>query len=120
MRLLCIPAILTCCCLGQDAPAAPKPQRVKPPPKPGVSTPGVKRDIALLKPLAVFETGGTPDWQVVTDDAVWVANGPLSTVHRLDVKTNQIAANIVVGKKPCSGLAAGFGSVWSPSCGDKT
>ncbi len=25
-----------------------------------------------------------------------------------------------VGKKPCSGLTAAFGSIWVPSCGDKT
>jgi virginiamycin B lyase len=92
----------------------------KGPPRPGVSTPGVKREIAGVKPLAVFETGGTPDWQVLTDDAVWVANGPLDSIFRLDVKTNKIAATVAVGKRPCSGLTAGFGSIWVPSCGDKT
>ena len=92
----------------------------KRPPPPGVSTPGVKREMSTLTPLAVFTTGGTPDWQVLTDDAVWVSNGPTNTVHRLDVKTNLVAANIEVGKRPCSGLAAGFGSIWVPNCGDKT
>ena len=57
---------------------------------------------------------------MVTDDSVWVANGPKNLVHRLDVKTNKIAANITVGQKPCSGLTSGFGSVWAPNCGDKT
>lgn len=90
------------------------------PPKPGVSTPGVKREMRTITPVAEFVTGGTPDWQVLTADAVWVSNGPTSTVHRLDIKTNMIAANVTVGKKPCSGLAAGFGSVWVPNCGDKT
>jgi len=89
-------------------------------PPPGVSTPGVKRPMSGITPTAVFDTGGTPDWQVLTDDAVWVANGPKDTIHRLDVKTNQIAATVTVGKRPCSGLTAGFGSVWVPSCGDKT
>jgi YVTN family beta-propeller protein len=51
---------------------------------------------------------------------LWVANGPLNSVHRLDPKTNQIAATVTVGKRPCSGLTEGFGSIWSPSCGDKT
>jgi virginiamycin B lyase len=92
----------------------------KPPPPPGVSTPGVKRALSTITPVAVFDAGsGTPDWQVLTEDAVWVANGPRNAIHRLDVKTNKIAATITVGKKPCSGLAAGFGSIWSPSCGDK-
>ena len=73
-----------------------------------------------ITPLAVFPAEGTPDWQVLTDDAVWVTNGPKNTVHRLDVKTNTVAAVIPVGKRPCSGLAAGFGSVWVPNCVDKT
>ena len=106
-----------------DAPQAPveakKKGGQKGPPRPGVSTPGVKRELSGIKPLAVFDTGGTPDWQVLTDDAVWVANGPLNAIHRLDVKSNQLAATVQVGKRPCSGLAAGFGSIWVPLCGDK-
>ena len=94
--------------------------QTKAPPKLGVSIPGVKRELSSIKPSAVFLVGGTPDWQVVTDDAVWVSNAPLNLVHRLDINTNQIAANIDAGKKPCSGLAAGFGSIWVPNCGDKT
>ena len=65
--------------------------------------------MAAIKPDAVFAVEGAPDWQVLTDDAVWVTSAPKNTVHRLDVKTNQVAAVITVGKKPCSGLAAGFG-----------
>jgi len=106
---------------GADGqPSVQKKKGGKRPPPPGVSTPGVKRELAALTPVAVFTTGGTPDWQVLTDDAVWVSNGPTNTVHRLDVKTNQVAASIEVGKRPCSGLTAGFGSVWVPNCGDKT
>jgi YVTN family beta-propeller protein len=85
-----------------------------------VSTPGVKREMAAIKPDAVFPIEGTPDWQVVTDDGIWVSNGPKNSVHRLDAKTNTVAAAVTVGKRPCSGLAAGFGSVWVPNCGDKT
>src|SRR5262249_31907463 len=70
--------------------------------------------------LAVFPLPGTPDWQVVTEDGIWVSNGPKNTVHRLDAKTNQVAATIEVGKRPCSGLTAAFGSVWVPNCTDKT
>ena len=110
--------LLSAVLLAQETAAPPK--RPRPAPKPGVSTAGVKRELATIKPLAVFPTGGAPDWQVVTDDAVWVSNSPLNLVHRLDITTNQIAANIDVGKKPCSGLAAGFGSIWVPNCGDKT
>jgi len=101
------------------APDAPK-KRPARPPKPGVATPGVRREMSAIQPVAVFAVEGTPDWQVITDDAVWVTNGPKGTVHRLDPKTNTVVAVVAVGKKPCSGLAAGFGSVWVPNCGDKT
>ncbi len=90
------------------------------PQKPGVPTPGVRRDMSAIQPIAVFPIEGTPDWQVITPEAVWVTNAPRSTVHRLDPKTNTVLAIIPVGKRPCSGLAAGFGSIWVPNCGDKT
>jgi YVTN family beta-propeller protein len=106
---------------AQGAPPAPKKGGGgRRPGPPGVSTPGVKRDMSALTPDAVFPTEGTPDWQVLTDDAVWVSNRPLNTVHRLDPKTNRILATVPVGKSPCSGLAAGFGSIWVPNCGDRT
>jgi virginiamycin B lyase len=100
--------------------APPQQKRLPRPPKPGVSTPGVKREMAAIKPDAVFPVEGAPDWQVLTDDAVWVTSSPKNAVYRLDVNTNKVVAVITVGKKPCSGLAAGFGSVWVPNCGDKT
>jgi virginiamycin B lyase len=101
------------------APAVKKGPGKRPSP-PGVSTPGVKREMSTITPDAVFPVEGTPDWQVLTDDAVWVTNGPKNTVHRLDPKTNQVLAAVEVGRRPCSGLAAGFGTVWVPNCGDKT
>lgn len=90
------------------------------PPRPGVKRFGVQREMSVITPDAVFPIEGTPDWQVVTPDAVWVSNGPKNTIHRLDPKTNQVVAAVEVGKKPCSGLAAGFGSIWVPNCGDQT
>ena len=101
------------------APDAQKKQRAKRPPRPGVSTPGVRREMSAIMPDAVFPTGGSPDWQVATEDAEWVSSASQNAVHRLDAKTNAIAATIPVGKRPCSGLTAGFGSVWVPNCGDK-
>jgi virginiamycin B lyase len=97
-----------------------KKQKAKRPPRPGVSTPGVRREMSAIKPDAVFVAEGSPDWQVSTEDAQWVTNGPKNTVHRMDPKTNTVTAVITVGKRPCSGLAAGFGSVWVPNCMDKT
>ncbi len=92
------------------------------PPKPGVSTPGVKIPIARLEPEAVFAVPGSPDWLAIdpTEHAAWVSNAPKDSVSRLDAKTNTVAATMTVGKKPCSGLAAGFGSLWVPNCGDQT
>src|SRR5689334_11146624 len=106
---------------AQETPAAPAAGKRPPrPPKPGVSTPGVRREMSAIRPIAVFPVEGSPDWQVITDDAVWVTSSPKNTVSRLDPKTNTVAAVITVGRKPCSGLAAGFGSVWVPNCGDRT
>jgi YVTN family beta-propeller protein len=95
----------------------------KPPPRPpgpGVDTPGVKIPAERLEPEAVFETGGSPDWlmPVEADGSVWLSDNPNGRVLRLDAKTNTIAATIAVGKNPSSGLAAGFGSLWVPICGE--
>lgn len=86
--------------------------------RPGVTTPGVKIPMTKLKPEAVFSLPGVPDWLAI-DAHVWVSNSPKNTVHRLDPKTNTVAATIEAGAHPCSGLAAGFGSLWVPLCGDK-
>jgi virginiamycin B lyase len=114
-------AVSTGLLCAQDTPL-PAATKKRPPsaPKPGVAAPGVKREMSAIQPLAVFSVEGAPDWQVITDDAVWVTNGPKGTVHRLDPKTNRVVAAISVGKRPCSGLAAGFGSIWVPNCGDQT
>jgi virginiamycin B lyase len=111
-------------CLLWTAPASIAFRRQPAPParKPGVSTPGVKVAIGRLVPDAIFSVPGTPDWLALDPDenAVWVSNAPRDSVSRLDAKTNTVAATITVGRKPCSGLAVGFGSVWVPNCGDQT
>jgi len=88
-------------------------------PKPGVKTPGVRIPITALKPDQIFEVPGSPDW-ILVEDSVWVSNKPKNSVTRIDPKTNKVAGVINVGSKPCSGLAAGFGSLWVPNCGDQT
>jgi YVTN family beta-propeller protein len=115
MRILKSALLTVAVLLAQDSPK--KAQR---PPKPGVATPGVRREISAITPIAVFPVEGSPDWQALTADAVWITSAAKNTVSRLDVKTNKVAATIAVGKNPCSGLAAGFGSIWVPNCGDKT
>jgi len=69
-----------------------------------------------LKPTATIELGGKPDWTVVTDDAVWVSNSELHAIQRIDPKANKVVAKVDLAGEPCSGLAFGFGSVWSPIC----
>lgn len=94
-------------------------QEAGPTKKTGVTSPDVRIPIEKLKPDAVFEVGGSPDWLAV-DEHVWVSNAPKNSVMRLDPKSNSVAATIEVGKEPGAGLAAGFGSLWVPNCGDST
>src|SRR5580693_2851554 len=89
------------------------------PPRPGVSTPGVKRSMTDVHLQASFAVEGQPDWMVVTDDAVWVTSSNVNHVVRLDAATNR-ATLVVTIDKPCSGLAVGFGAIWVPSCGAHT
>ena len=86
------------------------------PPRPGVTTPGVRRSMADVPRLTTFAVEGHPDWMVVTEDAVWVTSSSVNHVVRLDATTN-LPGTIVTIKEPCSGLAYGFGSLWVPSCG---
>jgi virginiamycin B lyase len=88
-------------------------------PRPGVKAPGVRIAITALKPEAVFDVPGAPDW-IAIDESVWISNGPKNTVARIDPKSNKVIGTVTVGNKPCSGLATGFGSLWVPICGDQT
>src|ERR1700754_1696644 len=56
---------------------------------------------------------------VVTKNAVWVTTSDSNGVNELNATSNHIGHTVTVNK-PCSGLAAGFGSLWIPSCGDHT
>ncbi len=69
-----------------------------------------------LQPDATIRVGGDPDWMAVADDAVWVAIASLNRVTQLSAARNEVGISIPV-QEPCSGLVAGFGSVWIPSCG---
>lgn len=87
-----------------------------------VSKPGVKEvqvPFASIKPSATIKIGGTADWVLVTDDAVWVASTKPYAVFRIDPATNKIVATVKVSGEACSGLAFGFGSIWVPICGEK-
>ena len=85
--------------------------------RPGVTDPSVRIPIERLKPDQVFDVPGAPDW-IAIDEDVWISNEPDDTVMRIDPRANKAVGPIKVGKAPCSGLAAGFGSLWVPMCGD--
>jgi virginiamycin B lyase len=84
-------------------------------PKPGVKSAQVP--FASLRPSTTIKVGGTADWVLIGEDAVWVASTNPSAVVRIDPATNQIVAAVRVPGEACSGLAFGFGSVWVPICG---
>jgi virginiamycin B lyase len=81
------------------------------------ATEPLRRPISQLHPAAEFAVAGAPDWMAVTDTGVWVTSEPSNHVVFLDARTNKPGPISTVAK-PCSGLAAGFGAIWSPSCGD--
>lgn len=86
--------------------------------RPGVPEASLRIPITQLKPDHVFEIPGVPDW-IAIDEHVWISNGPKNSVARIDPKANKIVEMITVGARPCSGLAAGFGSLWVPNCGER-
>ncbi len=84
-------------------------------PKPGIREGQVP--FASIKPSATIKIGGTADWVLITDNAVWVASTKANAVQRIDPATNKIVATVRVSGEACSGLASGFGSIWVPLCG---
>jgi len=87
-----------------------------------VSKPGIKAvqvPFSSIKPSATIHVGGTADWVLVTEDAVWVVSTNAFAVARIDPVTNKIVARIKIPGEACSGLASGFGSIWAPICGKK-
>jgi len=93
------------------------PSPTKPLPLASGAASTLQRSMTHLKPLHTIRTGADPDWMVVTTNAVWVTTSDNNRVTELNATSNRIGHTITVSK-PCSGLAAGFGSIWIPSCGD--
>jgi virginiamycin B lyase len=87
-----------------------------------ISKPGIKAaqiPYSSIKPTATLKIGGTADWVLVTEDALWVAGTKPFAVVRIDPATNKIVASIRIPGEACSGLASRFGSIWVPICGKK-
>ncbi len=89
----------------------------KPAPKPGIKE--AQSAFATLTPVATIKIGKTADWVLIASDAVWVASTTPYALHRIDALTNKIAVSVELPGEACSGLAAGFGSIWVPVCGKK-
>jgi virginiamycin B lyase len=86
-------------------------------PRPGVKS--VQVPYSSLRPSATIKVGGTADWVLIGENAVWVASTTPFAVVRIDPATNRIVAAVPVPGEACSGLAFGFGSVWVPICGKR-
>jgi virginiamycin B lyase len=86
-------------------------------PKPGVKE--VQVPYSSIKPSVTISIGGTADWVLVTDSAVWVASTKPYDIVRIDPANNKIVARVRISDEACSGLAFGFNSVWVPICGSK-
>jgi virginiamycin B lyase len=78
-----------------------------------------KIPLTKVQAVATFDVAKAPDWMAI-DESVWVSHSPENAITRIDPKTNKVVEQVKVGKNPCSGLAAGFGSLWVPNCGDQT
>jgi virginiamycin B lyase len=77
----------------------------------------VQHPMSELRAIAKFSIPGSPDW-VAIGDSVWISNNPKNNISQLDAASNKVGAVIGVAKKPCSGLAIAFDSVWVPICSD--
>ncbi|HEV7879408.1 hypothetical protein [Bradyrhizobium sp.] len=78
----------------------------------------VQRPISTLPIAAKISVPGSPDWVGIGADSVWISNARADSLARINPATNKIAKTVAVSRRPCSGIALGFGAVWSPSCKD--
>jgi hypothetical protein len=81
----------------------------------------VRYPVTSLPVVARVSITGFPDWVAVDDvnRSIWISNRDRNSVARGDVATNRLAAEVAVGRVPCSGLAVGHGSLWVPCCGEQ-
>jgi hypothetical protein len=92
---------------------AQNPQPTPPNPK------SLQLPLSTLQSAATFQLSGQPDLLAISEDAVWVSNGPLKAVQRIAADTNEFTRKIDFPAGPCSGLVFAFGTLWVPRCGDQ-
>jgi virginiamycin B lyase len=98
--------------LAQQAPPA-----AAPVPKPGVKA--VQRPMSMIVPDAEYPIVGGPDWLAMGENQVWTNSRGQDLVSRMDPYTNETVAVVPV-KSPCSGLVVAEGTLWAPSCIEKS
>jgi len=106
-KVVAFAAVCTIALGAQEPPAAEKP-------KPGPPT--IRLPLERLKPDSVIDIGGERV-MAAGDAGVWVASRAAGTVTRVEAKTNKVEVTVDVGKAPCAGMTAGFGSLLVPQCG---
>ena len=84
-------------------------------PKPGIKE--VQVPYSSIRPSVTIKIGGTADWVLVTENAVWVASTKPYDIVRIDPATNKTLAKVRIPGEACSGLAFGFDTLWVPICG---
>lgn len=100
-----------------NAPRATKAPKAAAAPTVGVKTPGIQIPFAGLKADLDLPAPGKPSWLYVSE-SVFTPNAAKGGVEKLEAKTGKAGDSITGVAKPCTRMAAGFGSLWVPSCGD--
>ena len=60
---------------------------------------------------------GAVDWTLVSDGIAWVT-GLGGGMARFDATTGRELPSVKIPQKPCAAAAAGFGSIWTATCGE--
>src|ERR1700730_5000460 len=101
IRLLSMPKLLLVLLAANGTVAA----QTSSSPEWNVPKPGAKQGQVQFAPLETPTTtkvGGTADWVLITDDAVWVASTRPYAIQRIDPATNRIVAEVAAPGEACS------------------
>jgi hypothetical protein len=77
-------------------------------PKPGIKE--VQVSYTSIRPSVTIKIGGTADWVLVTENAVWVASTKPNDIVRIDPATNKILARVRIPVWHSALTACGFRS----------
>jgi streptogramin lyase len=80
--------------------------------------PPVELPFDRVKPDATFDLAEVSSIDAATD-RVWTLSAPASSLVAIDPDTNVGGPPVALGGSPCGAMAAEFGAVWVPLCGDR-